>query len=221
MGLIGQEIRRVLFGSQDVYADAGPSDNGYPHTHLSEALVERVIGERQPQYWVEVGSMLGGSALLVARVAERLGCELDIVCVDPFTGDVNMWAWEQDLVRQGKWRFLGLVNGAPTIRQRFLANVKDAGFEGVITPLPATGIVGMNVLERVSNYRPDVVYVDSAHEEDETFLELSTAWDFLVKGGLLMGDDLDWPAVRNDVYKFAGSVGAQVEVVGNQWLVGK
>jgi predicted O-methyltransferase YrrM len=221
MGLIGQEIRRVLFGSKDVYADAGPSDNGYPHTHLSEALVERVIGERQPQYWVEVGSMLGGSALLVARVAERLGCELDIVCVDPFTGDVNMWAWEQDLVRQGKWRFLGLVNGAPTIRQRFLANVKDAGFEGVITPLPATGIVGMNVLERVSNYRPDVVYVDSAHEEDETFLELSTAWDFLVKGGLLMGDDLDWPAVRNDVYKFAGSVGAQVEVVGNQWLVGK
>jgi hypothetical protein len=115
--------------------------------------------------------MLGGSALLVARVAERLGCELDIVCVDPFTGDVNMWAWEQDLMRQGKWRFLGLVNGAPTIRQRFLANVKDAGFEGVITPLPATGIVGMNV--------------------------------------------------RNDVYKFAGSVGAQVEVVGNQWLVGK
>jgi predicted O-methyltransferase YrrM len=221
MGLIGQEIRRVLFGSQDVYADAGPSDNGYPHTHLSEALVERVIGERQPQYWVEVGSMLGGSALLVARVAERLGCELDIVCVDPFTGDVNMWAWEQDLVRQGKWRFLGLVNGAPTIRQRFLANVKDAGFEGVITPLPATGIVGMRVLERVSKYRPDVVYVDSAHEEDETFLELSTAWDFLVKGGLLMGDDLDWPAVRNDVYKFAGSVGAQVEVVGNQWLVGK
>ena len=221
MGLIGQEIRRVLFGSQDVYADAGPSDNGYPHTHLSEALVERVIGERQPQYWVEVGSMLGGSALLVARVAERLGCDLDIVCVDPFTGDVNMWAWEQDLVRSGKWRFLGLVNGAPTIRQRFLANVKDAGFEGVITPLPATGIVGMNVLERVSNYRPDVVYVDSAHEEDETFLELSTAWDFLVKGGLLMGDDLDWPAVRNDVYKFAGSVGAQVEVVGNQWLVGK
>jgi predicted O-methyltransferase YrrM len=221
MGLIGQEIRRVLFGSQDVYADAGPSDNGYPHTHLSEALVERVIGERKPQYWVEVGSMLGGSALLVARVAERLGCELDIVCVDPFTGDVNMWAWEQDLVRSGKWRFLGLVNGAPTIRQRFLANVKDAGFEGVITPLPATGIVGMNVLERVSNYRPDVVYVDSAHEEDETFLELSTAWDFLVKGGLLMGDDLDWPAVRNDVYKFAGSVGAQVEVVGNQWLVGK
>lgn len=220
MGLIGQEIRRVLFGSQDVYADAGPSDNGYPHTHLSEALVERVISERQPQYWVEVGSMLGGSALLVARVAERLGCELDIVCVDPFTGDVNMWAWEQDLVRSGKWRFLGLVNGAPTIRQRFLANVKDAGFEDVITPLPATGIVGMNVLERVSNYRPDVVYVDSAHEEDETFLELSTAWDFLVKGGLLMGDDLDWPAVRNDVYKFADSVGAQVQVVGNQWLVG-
>lgn len=221
MGLIGREIRGVLFGSQDVYADAGPSDNGYPHTHLSESLVERVLRERQPCYWVEVGSMLGGSALLVARVAKRLGQDVDIVCVDPFTGDVNMWAWEQDLVRQGKWRFLGLMNGAPTIRQRFLANVKDAGFEDVITPLPATGIVGMRVLERVSGYRPDVVYVDSAHEQDETFLELSTAWAFLAYGGLLMGDDLDWPAVRHDVYRFAESVGVQVEVVGNQWLIGK
>jgi hypothetical protein len=36
-----------------------------------------------------------------------------------------------------------------------------------------------------------------------------------------MGDDLDWPAVRNDVFKFAESVGVQVETVGNQWLVGK
>ena len=36
-----------------------------------------------------------------------------------------------------------------------------------------------------------------------------------------MGDDLDWPAVRNDVFRFAESVGVQVEVVGNQWLIGK
>lgn len=221
MGLIGREIRGVLFGEQDVYADAGASDNGYPHTHLSEALVERVMSERQPKYWVEVGSMLGGSALLVAQVAKRLGQDVDIVCVDPFTGDVNMWAWEQGLVREGKWRFLGLVNGAPTIRQRFLANVKAAGFDDVIVPLPATGIVGMRVLGRVSNHRPNVVYVDSAHEEDETFLELSTAWAFLADGGLLMGDDLDWLAVRNDVFRFAESVGVQVEVVGNQWLIGK
>jgi len=221
MGLITKQLRSMLFGSQDVYADAGPSDNGYPHTHLTEALVERVLLERVPKFWVEVGSMLGGSALLVASVAKRLGHSLEIVCIDPFTGDVNMWAWEQELAREGKWRFLALENGAPTIRQRFLANVQRAGFADVITPITATAIVGMKVLDRVLGVRPDVVYVDSAHEPDETFLELSAAWRLLGAHGLLMGDDLDWPAVRNDVYKFAESVGVQVETVGNQWLVGK
>ena len=46
-------------------------------------------------------------------------------------------------------------------------------------------------------------------------------WIEQAYGGLLMGDDLDWPAVRHDVYRFAESVGVQVEVVGNQWLIGK
>jgi len=221
MGLIGGELRSLLFGGQDVYADATQPDAGYPHTNLTESLVHRVLTNRRPTFWLEVGSMLGGSALRVARVARDLGHDLDIVCIDPFTGDVNMWAWEQGLVREGKWRFLGLVNGVPTIRQRFLANVKEAGFEDVITPIPATGIVGMRLIARVLAARPQVVYVDSAHEVNETFLELSTAWDLLADGGLLMGDDYDWPAVRDDLGKFAAAVGATVELVGTQWLVAK
>jgi predicted O-methyltransferase YrrM len=221
MGVLTSKLRATLFGSQDVYADYGPSDNGYPHTNLTADLVKRVLRERSPKFWVEVGSMLGGSALVVASTAKQLGHDLDIVCIDPFTGDVNMWVWEQELVREGKWRFLALENGAPTIRQRFLANVKLAGFADVITPICASAIVGMRLLERVLDVRPEVVYVDSAHEADETFLELSAAWRLLAAGGVLMGDDLGWDAVRTDVYRFAESVGAQVEVVGNQWLIGK
>ncbi len=221
MGLIGAEVRQALYGAQDPYATAGEVDGGYPHTHLTEELVVRVLSERRPRFWVEVGSMLGGSALRVAATAKELGVDLDMVCIDPFTGDVNMWAWEQDLARQGKWRFLRLEHGVPTIHRRFLANVKAAGFEDVITPLPATGIVGMRLLRRVTGWRPDVVYVDSAHEQDETFLELATAWNLLGDSGLLMGDDLDWPAVRGDVEKFAASMSVGVEVVGNQWMIAK
>ncbi len=49
-----------------------------------------------------------------------------------------------------------------------------------------------------------MIYLDAAHEVDETYLELKSSWALLPAGGVLIGDDWDWPAVREDVLKFAG-----------------
>ena len=38
----------------------------------------------------------------------------------------------------------------------------------------------------------DVIYLDSAHEKQETFHELVAYWPIVRPGGLLMGDDLNW-----------------------------
>ena len=38
--------------------------------------------------------MLGGSAIRTARVVKQKQMDsLSIICIDPFTGDVHMWAW--------------------------------------------------------------------------------------------------------------------------------
>ena len=193
------------------YADASYRDSGYPHTNLIPRVVESVLDVVKPNFWFELGSMLGGSAIRVADAVKARRGSTQIVCVDPFTGDVNMWAWEQDQKRKKEWQFLRLEHGRPTIYDRFLANVVAAGHADIILPIAATSIVGIKLMHRLMWEKrlfasPDVIYLDSAHEPDETFLELQNCWNLLKPGGILMGDDWLWDAVRNDVLKFASTI---------------
>jgi len=56
----------------------------------------------------------------------------------------------------------------------------------------------------VLKYKIDIVYLDSAHEAGETFMELNLYYDLLKKGGVIFGDDYKvFPAVRKDVDLFS------------------
>ena len=132
-----------------------------------------------------------------------------------FTGDVIMWAWERNLKEQNQFRFLKLEHGAPTIYSRFMANVYANHAHDTIMPIVASSIVGMKLLERLLSEgrlhsRPDVLFLDSAHEADETFMELQHAWSLLRTGGVLFGDDWSWSSVANDVIRFAN---------GTVWII--
>ena len=62
---------------------------------------------------------------------------------------------------------------------------------------------------------PDIIYLDSAHEADETYLELVNAWRILPNGGVLLGDDWSWDAVKNDVVKFSKIIPIDMESLFN------
>ena len=71
-----------------------------------------------------------------------------------------------------------------------------------------TNIVGLKLLKRLYEqnhlpYQPHIIYLESAHEAEEIYTELNIAWSVVPCGGLLFGDDWGWPAVKNDVLKFA------------------
>ena len=123
-----------------------------------------------------------------------------------------MWDWEKKGgTGRGGWRFLRLENGIPTIYKRFLANCKYSGFENQILPINATTSVGIKLLQRLLSQKrisqlPNYIYLDSAHERDETFIELSLCWKCLINKSILFGDDWSWPAVKDDVTKFANTI---------------
>ncbi|CAE7610167.1 unnamed protein product, partial [Symbiodinium natans] len=76
----------------------------------------------------------------------------------------------------------------------------------VILPLPLSSLCALRALQRLS-VRGDVplvdlIYLDSAHEKGETLLEMVQAFRLLRGGGVLLGDDLDWPAVQGDLHQF-------------------
>jgi len=71
-----------------------------------------------------------------------------------------------------------------------------------VIPLRVTSLIGARML-RVLNYEIDFVYVDSAHEAGETFMELMLYHDILKNNGILFGDDYyGFPAVKYDVDLF-------------------
>ena len=214
------ELVRELWTDDDPfkYANAKHVDDGYPHTNIRESHIEAILQVQEGAlFWLEVGSMLGGSAIRTARVVKQKQLNsLSIICIDPFTGDVNMWAWERSLKEQNRFRFLKLERGAPSIYTRFLANVYANHAHEMIMPIVATSIVGIKLLERLLSEgrlhsRPDVLFLDSAHEVDETFMELQHAWRLLRVGGVLFGDDWSWAAVASDVRRFAGGVNIDTE----------
>jgi hypothetical protein len=84
------------------YANTKHVDDAYQHTNISESHIEAILQVQESVlFWLEVGSMLGGSAIrTVCVVKQKQMDSLSIICIDLFTGYVNMWAWEQNLKEQ-------------------------------------------------------------------------------------------------------------------------
>ncbi len=214
-GTVTRQLLEELWHGESpfLFADLRQKDDGYPNTNIQPDLVEAILTTLHPAFWLEVGTMIGGSAIAVSAAVKRLALQTSICCIDPFTGDVNMWDWEKEKKANGEWSYLKLEAGRPTIYERFLANVRVQGHEDILVPLPVTSIVGMRLIERlVAHGRltqlPNVIYHDAAHEPGETLLELQTAWSILQPGGILFGDDWLWPSVRDDVQTFARTITA-------------
>jgi hypothetical protein len=204
------ELIENLYDSHSPYesVDLAYVDHGYPDTEIVPELLTTLFTEiAEPGFILECGSMLGGSAMVMAKLINELKLGAEIVCVDPFTGDVNMWDWE---INPG-WKFLRLEHGIPTIYRRFLANVANEGLDDKILPINCTTTVGIPLLKRLRekgriSSTPNYIYLDSAHEPDETLLELRLCWGLLEDGGILLGDDWGWDAVRNDVLRFSREI---------------
>lgn len=213
MNKINDQIMEALDIRGDIYASfrGACPDRGYPDTHLDMICIKAVFDAVQPNFWLEFGSMVGGSANKVCKFIKASRSNCQIVCVDPFCGSVDMWLWESLHRRLNRWLYLNLESGFPTIRERFMANVCSEGCEDLILPIQATTMVGAGVIKSLFNSRaistlPQAIYLDSAHIEKETHMELEAAWDIVAPGGILFGDDWNWDSVRNDVLKFSKSV---------------
>lgn len=213
-----EQLLDELWGGENpfLFADPRQVDDGYPNCNIQPDLIDAILRATSPRFWLEIGTMLGGSAIMAAERVKSLGLPTTICCIDPFTGDANMWSWEKARRESGEWRYLKLEAGRPTIYERFLANVRAAGHEDVIVPIVCTSLVGVRLVEILLaegrlQERPGVIYLDSAHEPGETLLELQRAWALLAPGGVLFGDDWLWPSVRHDVQAFAQGTVLDVE----------
>lgn len=161
-----------------------------------------VIEAVRPRLIVEVGSWKGASAIHMARLADELGLDTQILCVDTWLGSP-----EHFLGKAPGWReSLQLRSGMPHLYYTFLANVVRSGLSHRIVPLAQTSDNAAVILRELG-LRPDLVYIDAAHEEGPAYQDFSAYWPLLGDDGVLLGDDyISWEGVTRAANRFAVDV---------------
>jgi predicted O-methyltransferase YrrM len=197
---------RTLYGkpsTQSVYTEwkncAGKKPStSYTHTNINQSFADWIVREIQPRFVVEVGSFTGLSSVRFGKALVNAGLRQRsfLLCIDTWLGDLNMLLNKRDFAASLSWRA-----GEPELYDQWVAHIVAAGLQDVVLPLRQTSLLGARFLKAV-RWQADLVFLDSAHEVDETFAELVLFWDRVRPGGILLGDDYVWRAVRHDVRKF-------------------
>lgn len=160
---------------------------------------------------LELGSFVGGSAIVTVKQILAHSWNVSVVTADTFLGDRAI-IWEATAEQKQK---LLRADGSISLYDRFKHNIQQNGYQSWILPLVATSVVTLRLVASLAEKRiiplPQVIYLDSAHEEDEILLELRLAWKVLPVGGILFGDDWLMPDVETDVLRFAASIEGQLD----------
>ncbi|GGC07540.1 hypothetical protein GCM10011352_37250 [Marinobacterium zhoushanense] len=215
-----QQISRDLFRCDSMYEnlseDYGTTDNvlGDPNlAHIDEkdfTDIVNMVSNQKLKIFVEVGSFCGSSALFFSNYFQQHNINAIIICIDTWCGDINMWLRPEFDIYMNK------SDGNPDLFKHFINSVIKFGKEESIIPLRSSSVVAARMLE-VLAYKIDAVYLDSAHESGETFMELNLYFDLLRDGGVIFGDDYNiFPAVKKDVDLFSEVINQKVTFFNNK-----
>jgi predicted O-methyltransferase YrrM len=143
--------------------------------------VEVVANSADGAHFVEVGSWLGRSAVFMAVEIINSGKSIRFDCVDPWSdGGPDL---KHKVARMKR-----------PLYERFLENI--APVQHVITPirLPST-----DAAKLYEDATLDFVMIDGSHQYEDVVSDIK-AWRPKMKpGGLLAGDDWNWPGVKGAV----------------------
>ena len=182
-----------------------------------DPLFTEVIKKLSPRIIVEVGSWKGASAIHLAKIVKSLGLPTKIICIDTWLGSPEHFLGHKPMWRES----LRQEHGYPRLYYTFLANVVRQGMQDVIIPLPTTSESGAFILA-TKQVRPDVVYIDAAHEHDSVLRDLRVYWRILSDKGIIIGDDYaGWASVTQAANEFAMEIGYQIFGKSGKFVLSK
>ena len=202
-----QKLWRGYDPMQTVVLEDRPLDpQGWNSDH---AYLGRALSEVRPRLVVEIGVWKGGSVMTMARALQALGLDGVVIAVDTWRGSSEHW-----LAAQGDWGIdiaddLGFDRGSPRLYEKFVANVRAAGLDDYVVPLPLDSINAARVLKQMGFFF-GVMHLDGGHDYDSVAADLRLWWSLVKPGGILVCDDYHphgdvWPDVRRAVDEFAAT----------------
>lgn len=154
---------------------------------------DMVQSARDGAHFVEVGSWKGKSSAFMAVEIANSGKKIKFDCVDTWLGSDEKAHHKDAAVQAGHLYELFLTNISPV--------------EQYINPVRLPSVEAAALYEDASL---DFVMIDAAHDYNNVLADLK-AWLPKVKvGGVIAGDDYNWPGVKQAV----AEVLSQVDVLG-------
>lgn len=173
-----------------------------------EELCKKIFPKKDHLVIVEVGTWKGASAFQMINACDK---KCKVYCVDTWLGSHEHY----DAIQRDE-------DGYPCIFKDFWKNVKDAGYEDIITPITLPSVDAVEILKKM-NVQPDVIYIDAAHDYKNVKADLEAYWPLLKNGGLFIGDDFhpDWYGVIGAAQQFSFEVGIPLNVATETWFIFK
>ncbi|MFT3679439.1 MAG: class I SAM-dependent methyltransferase [Ferruginibacter sp.] len=181
----------------DIYSSFTPLKEDVQGWHSNHIIFVKLIEKLRPETIIEVGTWKGASAIQMGKACQRLKLNTKIYCVDTWLGATEFWTDLKDTPE----RDLMLKNGYPGIYYQFLSNVKHAGLEEMIIPVPNTSFIGSKILAHM-NIKAGLIYIDGSHEYEDVYSDLNCYDNLLADKGVMFGDDYGWNGVRRAVDDF-------------------
>ena len=205
---MGKEVRKLLFGDHDPYVNVKVyTYNDFAFQHKSaEEQIKSVLKELQPNLIIEIGTWIGGSAIMMANYVKSINLECEIVCIDTWLGSVEHW---------GELCNLKFQSGRPVLYDEFLSNVVNTGNQDIITPFPIDSTNGLLFLKK-HNVKADLIYVDGGHDYMSVKNDLYNASNVIRNDGWILGDDFHHPDVRRAAMDTFGET--QIHDKGNKFI---
>ena len=154
---------------------------------------------------IEVGSWTGASTLHMVQEMKRREAST-IPITPPIVISVDTWLGSPEFFTLGNtswWEDMGFTtrSGYPTAFPQYLYNIASAGMAQHVVPFPQTSLVAAKVMY-AKGILADAIYIDASHEHLDCKTDMEAYWELLRVGGIMFGDDYDWPGVKRAVDEF-------------------
>lgn len=186
-----------ILGADEFYSHINPLPYDAHGWFFNREQLDEVFAENRIKSVIELGSWAGRSTIYFGNKVGRGG---KVFAIDT-------WRGTSDCTEQNTDPRLGYLF------QLFLSNMKGAGVDDVVVPFRMSTDEAAAAL----NITADLIYVDGDHSTEQVFLDIQNWLPHLNEGGVMCGDDWEWPTVREAVERAARLYGFEIEASGNFW----
>lgn len=204
-----------------VNGPSGPAQRWVQPDTVSWGLDSRhltaILQRTRPSFIVEVGSWKGLSAIAMGhwlKLGNATSCAT-ILCVDTWLGTTKAWTH-----RGAFGNTLYNNAGYPSIFFQWLFNIKHAGLDDVVVPLPLPSTMGALYLAQ-NKLSPDLVFIDACHDYPCVYADILNWFPVLRRGGVLFGDDAGQAPVKSALADATKKLGVTYSIVGRYFLIEK